>query len=122
MIKLFKDPFFDVLNEFTYSNHELAGPKSKVIKTDEGYRILFAVPGLTKDDLKMSSKEGVLKISFEKDEENKDTHFVTNFTKSYNIPDDVNDKDITGKVENGLLEIILPISKKKNLERLISLN
>ena len=119
MIKLFKDPFFDVLNEFANSNHELTGPRTKVIKTDEDYKLIFAVPGLTKDDLKISSKEGILKVSFEG---NEDKEFVTNFTKSYNIPDGVNDKDITGKVENGLLEIILPISKKKNLERLISLN
>ena len=122
MIKLFKDPFFDVLNEFTNSNYDLAGPKTKITKTDDGYKIVFAVPGLTKDDLKMSSKEGVLKVSFDGGEEKKDSYFVTSFTKSYNIPEDVNDKDITGKVENGLLEIILPISKKKNLERLISLN
>lgn len=122
MIKLFKDPFFDVLNDIANSNYELSGPKTKVTKVDDGYKILIAVPGLTKDDLKISSKEGVLKISFSGNEENKDTYFVTNFTKSYKIPDDVNDKDITGKVEDGLLEILLPISKKKNLERLISLN
>jgi HSP20 family molecular chaperone IbpA len=43
-------------------------------------------------------------------------------TCSYNIPDDVREKDIIGKVDNGVLELTLPIDKKKSLERLISLN
>jgi HSP20 family molecular chaperone IbpA len=40
----------------------------------------------------------------------------------YDIPDDVKEKDIEGKVENGVLELTLPIDKKKSIERLISLN
>jgi hypothetical protein len=38
------------------------------------------------------------------------------------VPDDVDEKNITGSVENGVIEIILPKSKKKSVERLISLN
>ena len=34
----------------------------------------------------------------------------------------VKEKDILGKVENGILTLTLPIDKKKSLERLISLN
>ncbi len=58
------------------------------------------------------------------DEEKKtdNTYFVNNFVKSYYIPEDVKEKDIEGKVENGVLSITLPIDKKKTLERLISLN
>jgi hypothetical protein len=40
----------------------------------------------------------------------------------YNIPEDVKEKEIEGKVENGVLILSLPIDKKKSLERLISLN
>ena len=35
---------------------------------------------------------------------------------------DVQEKNIEGKVENGVLTISLPIDKRKNIERLISLN
>ena len=82
----------------------------------------MSLPGLTKNDLKISLKEGVLKVSFEKDEKDERTHFVDNFTKSYTIPDDVKEKDIEGKIENGVLELKLPIDKKKPIERLVSLN
>jgi HSP20 family molecular chaperone IbpA len=47
---------------------------------------------------------------------------VGSFVKSYDIPEDVKERDIEGKVENGVLELILPIDKKKTIERLISLN
>ena len=70
----------------------------------------------------ISTKERILKISFEKTEDDKTRNFVSSFTKSYNIPDDVQEKNIEGKVENGVLTISLPIDKRKNIERLISLN
>jgi HSP20 family protein len=82
----------------------------------------MSVPGLTKEDLKISTKEGILKISFEKEESDDSVYFTSSFVKSYNIPDDVKEKDIVGKVENGILELTLPIDKKKSIERQISLN
>ena len=72
--------------------------------------------------IKITTKEGVLKISYEKTEGDKTRHFIGSFIKSYTIPDDVREKDILGKVENGVLELVLPIDRKKSLERQISLN
>ena len=73
-------------------------------------------------NLKITTKEGVLKISFEKEDSDDIHHFMGSFVKSYSIPDDVKEKDIVGKVENGILELTLPIDKKKSIERFISLN
>lgn len=122
MITLFKDPFFQGFEDIFETGKFLKTPDARVDKTETEYNISVSVPGLTKDDLKITTKDGVLKISFEKEETNKKLHFVSNFIKSYNIPDDVKEKDIVGKVENGVLELTLPIDKKKALERLISLN
>ena len=118
MITLFKDPFFTGLD----TNRFLSTPETNITKTETEYSVSISVPGLTKDNLKISTKEGILKIIYEKQEGDKTRHFVGSFVKSYNIPDDVKEKDIVGKVENGILEITLPIDKKKSLERLISLN
>ncbi len=82
----------------------------------------MSVPGLSKEDIKITTKEGVITISFEKEEKNEKTYFISSFKKSYTLPEDVKEKDIEGKVENGILELKFPIEKKKNLERLISLN
>jgi HSP20 family protein len=122
MIRLFKDPFFDVLDELSSSNHNIFEPKTKINKTEDGYKVFVSVPGLTKDDLKITLKEGILKISYDNESKTDTQHFVSKFDKSYTIPDNVSEKEIVGKVENGLLEITLPIGKKKPVERFISLN
>ena len=122
MITLFRDPFFDVVDRVFDSAHPTLSPKSTIRKNESEYKVFLSVPGLTKDDLKISTKDGVLRISFQKEEKDERIHFVEGFVKSYTIPDDVKEKDIVGRVENGILELTLPIDKKKSLERLISLN
>lgn len=122
MITLFKDPFFETFDKVFETSRFLTNPETRIKKSDNDYKLFISVPGLKKEDLKISTKDGVLKISFEKNEKDETVHFVSNFTKSYYIPDDVKEKDIEGKVENGVLILTLPIDKKKSLERLISLN
>lgn len=122
MITLFRDPFFSTIDRMFDNTMYQQIPQTSVRKTDEGYKILMNVPGLCKNDLKISTKDGILKISYEKEEKNEEKIFVSSFTKSYSIPEDVVEKNIEGKVENGVLELKLPIDKKKSLERLISLN
>ena len=122
MITLFKDPFFQGLESALETNRFMRTPETKISKTETEYRVEMGVPGLTKEDLKITTKEGILRISFEKEEKDERNHFVGAFVKSYNIPDDVKEKDIIGKVENGVLHLTLPIDKKKSIERFISLN
>jgi len=121
MITLFKDPFFQGFDS-VFDSKFLKTPETNIKKDETGYLVSISVPGLTKEDLKISIKEGVLKITYEKNEGDKDNHFIGSFVKAYNIPDDVQEKYIEGKVENGVLTISLPIDKKKNIERLIFLN
>lgn len=122
MITLFKDPFFQSFENAFETSRFVKTPETKVSKTETEYKIQVSVPGLTKEDLKILVKEGVLRISFTKEESDENDYFVGSFVKSYNIPDDVKEKDIEGKVVNGILELILPVDKKKPIERLISLN
>lgn len=122
MITLFKDPFFQGFESAFDTSKFLKTPETKVSKSETEYKVSISVPGLTKDDLKITTKEGVLRISFEKEESDNIHHFMGSFVKSYSIPDDVKEKDIVGKVENGILELTLPIDKKKSIERFISLN
>ena len=122
MITLFKDPFFDAFDKVLDASRYNVSPQTNIHKTESEYKILMSIPGLTKDDLKITIKEGVLKISFEREEKDDNAHFIGNFIKSYTIPDDVKEKDIVGGVENGILTLTLPIDKKKSIERSISLN
>lgn len=122
MITLFKNSFNGVLDEVldTYSVYNT--PKVFVHKNESDYKILMGVPGLTKEDIKISTKDGILTISYKKEERNNETQFINTFYKTYTLPEDVIVDKIKGKVENGILELLLPTEKVKTSERVISLN
>lgn len=123
MITLFKDPFFDVFDNMLETSRVNAfTPQVNLTKNENGYKLLMSVPGLSKEDIKITTKEGIITVSYEKEEKKDNLYFVSSFKKSYTLPDDVKEKDIEGRVENGVLELKLPTEKKKNIERLISLN
>ncbi len=128
MITLFKDPFFSALDRVlddTYLNADRnfgSYKNTNIIKNESEYKIQLAVPGLSKEDIKISLKESVLTISFDKEKTDDNFTFTSSFQRTYELPDDVDEKNISGSVENGVVEIILPKSKKKSVERLISLN
>jgi HSP20 family protein len=121
MITLFNDPFFTVFDEVMDSTISRT-PQINVRKNEKEYRILIAVPGLSKDDIKIITKDSYITISYKKEEKNDTIYFVNSFQKTYKIPDEVNETGINGKVENGVLELLLPFEKKKNSERSISLH
>jgi HSP20 family protein len=124
MITFYPDPFKEVFDTL-FENPRLRKTstiQTKVSKNDDDYKVIMPVPGLTKEDLTIKIKDGVLKISYETKDEVSSHSFVSSFQKSYRIPDDVDEKHIRGCVENGVLEISLPKSRKKNTERLIELS
>ena len=65
MITLFKDPFFQGFESMFENSRFLKSPETNISKTETEYKIQVSVPGLTKEDLKISTKEGILKISFD---------------------------------------------------------
>ena len=122
MITVRKDPFMDIWESFFYgpSFNEKNNKLSNVINNEDDYRFQLAVPGLSKEDVKISVKDGMVYMSYENAKtDNKTYAFTKSFKKEYILPDDVDEKNITGKIENGILEVIFPKSKKKTLERLI---
>lgn len=114
---LWDDKSFLGLNSFD----SISSQNSKITNTDENYIVEIAVPGLTKEDIKITTKDEIITILYEKNDK-KETVFVKPFKRIYNIPSDVDEKKIEGKIENGIIQIILPKNKKKTMERLISLN
>jgi len=111
------DRFFE-----TPSFVERGYKRSNIATTDEDYRIQLAVPGLSKDDVKISVDDSVITISHEKKEtDDKTYYFTSTFKKEYSLPYDCEEDNIVSKLENGVLEITIPRIKKKNSERLIEI-
>ena len=123
MRTMYRDPIKEVLDAIfdNKSFYERNDKPSDISKNGEDYRIHVLVPGISKEDIKISVKDNILTISYEKTEDKKHS-FVNSFKKVYSLPEDGDEKNITGKVENGVVEIVIPKSKKKSVERFISLN
>jgi HSP20 family protein len=85
---------------------------------ESGLYFEIACTGLTKDDIKVDIEDDILKISYDKPEE--DLHPGTihrslskkSFNLGYKISSKYDLSKSDGKLENGLLEIFIPITEK----------
>ena len=93
-------------------------PAVNVKETDKNFEIEVAAPGLSKKDFKITVDNGVLTISSEKKEEKeqKEKDYTrkefsySSFSRSFTLPENVNEDDVKANYENGLLK--LDVAKK----------
>ena len=85
------------------------------IKEDKQWILEIAIPGLTKEDLKVKMIKGELSIA----STNEDNVWLGSFDKRFTLPQDVNTKKIKAKVENGVLTLTLSI--KEDTENFIDI-
>ncbi len=97
-------------------NSLLSVPAVNICETKDEYKVSLAAPGMQKNDFKIDIKGNMLTISSEK-EENKDEsdkkftrkeYSFSSFSRSFNIPEDVNQEKIEAKYDAGVLELMLP--------------
>jgi HSP20 family protein len=87
---------------------------------ETGLHFEVACTGLTKDDVKVDIEDDILKISYDKPEEEKELHPGTihrglskkSFNLGYKISSKYDLSKSDGKLENGLLTIFIPITEK----------
>ena len=94
-------------------------PAINVIENEKDYKVELAVPGLTKNDFKVSVDESnnlviCMEKKDEKKEEKKDGKYLrrefsySRFQQSILLPDNVEKDKISAKVEHGVLFIDIP--------------
>ena len=116
---IFND-FFD--NDWMVRTNATA-PAINVLENEHNYEIEVAAPGMKKEDFKVHIDEnGNLAIEMEKrvDEkvEKKHGHYLrrefsySKFQQTMVLPDDVERDKISAKVENGVLNVIIPKVEK----------
>ena len=120
---IFND-FFD--NDWMVRTNATA-PAINVLENEHSYEIEVAAPGMKKDDFKVHIDEnGNLAIEMEKKtdekEEKKNGHYLrrefsySKFQQTMVLPDDVERDKISAKVENGVLNVIIPKVEKTKPE------
>jgi HSP20 family protein len=114
----FYQDFFDTDNFF--NNSWLTGrstyPAVNVAEKDNEYDIEMAAPGYHKEDFKIKVNDDVLTISAETKSENKEEnkeytrqeYSCSSFSRSFRLPDNVKDDQISAKYEDGMLKMCLP--------------
>ena len=103
-------------NDNTYST-----PRMNIMETKDNYKLELCIPGLTKEDVKLSiDAEGNLVVEMVKEnksekKENKEEmrylrheFSVEHFRPTVMLPEDIHKEQISAKVENGILDIIIP--------------
>jgi len=85
-------------------------------ETDDGYTMKVELPGLEKEDIKISLEQNVLTLSGEKKDEDtkKNASFHQReirygwFERSFNLPGDIDGDKIKAKMKKGVLTIEVP--------------
>ena len=103
-------------NDTTYST-----PRMNIMETKDNYKLELCIPGLTKEDVKLSiDAEGNLVVEMVKESKNEKKEnkeemrylrhefSVEHFRQTVMLPGDIHKEQISAKVENGILDIVIP--------------
>ena len=119
----FFKPWNDML-DFDGWKRMLTVPSVNITENAEAYNVALAAPGLKKDDFKIDVEGAMLTISCEKEDssEEKDERYTrkeysySSFSRSFNLPDEVNSEKIDATYHDGVLKLILP--KKEEAKKI----
>jgi len=111
----FEDIFDSVNTDVSHKNNATL-PSVNIAENNDGFKIEFAAPGLSKEEFKINLDNNVLTIGSEKKEEKEETkeNFTrrefnySSFQRSFTLPDSANGEKIKAEYQNGILNIEIP--------------
>jgi HSP20 family protein len=115
--RTFNSVFDEFFNDFPAKmESKLNVPPVNIHESENGYELELSVPGRNKEDFKINLEQGLLTVSFEKNEENKTEGVKTlrrefshqSFKRSFNLDETIDAENIQAKYENGILTLSLP--------------
>ncbi len=129
-LKMFEDVFNDRVSPFFSS---MIAPSFKVDVSEDEHSIFIEadMPGIKKEDIKVSMDSDLLSITAERtqseEEKKKGFHRVERswgcLSRSFTIGENVNTEKIEAKYDNGVLKVVIPkIEPSKKSETSIPVN
>ena len=123
------DDFFTNTEKLDTNYNKHTTPAVNVKEDEKSFIIELAVPGIKKQDLNIELDNNKLSISNEKEsskleETEKYTRreFVySKFQRTFNLPKNVNEKNIAGDYKDGILTVTIPKIKERNLTKKITI-
>ncbi len=106
-------------------SNEVFTPAVDISETDKSYEFEIELPGMKRENVQIEVNNGILTVSGEKREEKKEEkkgykkveRSYGKFERSFSLPPDVDDKNISARFENGLLNISIPKSPEAKQSR-----
>ena len=106
----YRPGMYNQMNKQNCASNHVA---SNIIKTENGFDIQIAVPGIDKENIKLFIKDDILTVEGKTDNtENKVKYNLrqfdfSNFKKSFEISDNIDHENIEAAYANGILTIKL---------------
>lgn len=96
-------------------------PTADISETDKEYVIRAGLPGVKKEDIKVSLSDGVITIEGErkqqKEEKNEKVHRVESyfgsFARSFSLPENVKAESVNSEYKDGVLSVHIPKTEKE---------
>ncbi len=122
----FMFPAFPDVSKTLYGKHAKDMMKTDVKEVEDGYVVDIDLPGFKKDEIKIQLRKGYLTVSaakgLDKDERNEEGKYVRReryaggMSRSFYVGENVTEKDIHPKYEDGILSFNVPKAEKKAVE------
>ncbi len=86
-------------------------PAVDILENSTEYQLKVEIPEIQKEDIKLTVNGGILMISGERRQENKDDklhrieRFYGRFSRSFNLPEDVKPENISAEFRDGMLYV-----------------
>ena len=95
-------------------------PSVDISETDSAYLIKGEIPGVKKEDVKVTIEDGMLTMrgerKMEKEEKDKKFHRIErsygSFMRSFRVPDDADETAVKAEFKDGMINVTLPKSAK----------
>ncbi len=103
-------------------------PRTDLVETEEGYRLHLDLPGLSKEDVKISLHDNTLTVSGKRSAETEEegTEYVRvertfgHFYRSFSLPRTIDSESIEASFDNGVLTVFVP-KREENKPRQIEI-
>ena len=96
-------------------------PIYNVTEAKNGYDISIAAPGVKKGDFKINVEDDVLEVCYEAKDDTPKALTLSSFSKTWSLPESADVENITGKYEQGLLTLNVPVLDIARVSRKITI-
>ena len=121
-------PLYEAVRQAEEStNFGTLSMKTDIVETDKSYRLSVDLPGIVKENIKLTYEDNYLRLEVNTPEPKKDTQFLRRerfcgqASRAYYM-EGIDEKGITAHFENGVLEIEIPKAKEEVKTHVVEIN